>query len=540
MSLIPGQSDSPVITAKVYINGVVLGTDVSLMEISVSCIFNKIAGAKLRFLSGADTISSRNNVLSNDDRFKPGNEIKVQLGYDGTADTVFEGIIIKHGIKYSYSGGPELLIEAKDKAIRLTGARKSAYFIQKTDSDIIQQLAAGLSPEVGSTSYTHKQAVQFDVTDWDFLLMRAEAAGMLVHTDNNKLVVKKPVIAAPVITATIGNNVRDFEADMDARKVAQSITSQSWDYSQQTLEASQAGAAVFSEAGNISASELGAVIGAEPKLSHTGHLEQTQLQDWTDAADMRRLLAKIAGRLRIDGSAALKPGVSMKLDGFSDRFNGNVFVTGVQHYYNGMWYSDVQFGLRDDWFYKKEDVMDKPAKGLLAGVNGLQIGVVMDVSDPDSQYRVKVKLPMVGDEEAIWARVATLDAGDQHGSYFRPQIGDEAVLGFLNDDPREALILGYLHNKDTQASPLPVDNGALQYGFITKEGVKLILDDTNRSMKLMVTTSSGGKSIIINDSSGAMELKDEHGNTIKMEASGITIQAGKGNVTIKGTQVLIN
>ncbi len=389
-----------------------------------------------------------------------------------------------------------------------------------------------------STSYTHKQAVQFDVTDWDFLLMRAEAAGMLVHTDSNKLVVKKPVIESPVVTATIGSNVRDFEADMDARKVVQSITSQSWDYSQQTLEASEAGAATLSEAGNISASELGSVIGAEPKMSHTGHLEQTQLQDWTDAADMRRLLAKIAGRLRMDGNSDLKPGVSITLAGFGDRFNGDVFVTGVQHTYDGMWYSDVQFGLREDWFYKKEDVMDKPAKGLLAGVNGLQIGVVTDLDDPDGQYRVKVKIPVVGDEEAIWARVATLDAGDQHGSYFRPQVGDEAVLGFLNDDPREALILGYLHNKDMKASPLPVDSGALQYGFITKEGVKVILDDTNKAMKLIVTGSSGEKSIMM--TSDSLELKDEHSNTIKMESSGITIQAGTGNVTIKGTQVLIN
>lgn len=244
---LPGQSDSAVVSAKVYINDVALGTDVSLMEISVSSIFNKIAGAKLRFLSAATSISARDNVLSNDDRFKPGNEIKVQLGYDGNTETVFEGIIIRHGIKYSYASGPELHIEAKDKAIKLTGARKSAYFIEKTDTDIIEQLAADLSPEVDSTTYTHKQAVQFDVTDWDFLLMRAEAAGMLVHTDSNRLVVKKPIVAAPVITATIGSNVRDFEADMDARKVAQSVSSQSWDYSQQILETSEAGAASLSE-----------------------------------------------------------------------------------------------------------------------------------------------------------------------------------------------------------------------------------------------------------------------------------------------------
>ncbi len=128
---LPGQGHSAVVTAKIYINGTVLGTDVALVDLTISSIFNKIASAKLRFQSGTTAISNRDNVLSNDDRFKPGNELKVQLGYDGTGETVFEGIIIKHGIKYTLMNGPELNIEAKDKAIKLTGARKSAYFIEK-------------------------------------------------------------------------------------------------------------------------------------------------------------------------------------------------------------------------------------------------------------------------------------------------------------------------------------------------------------------------------------------------------------------------
>ena len=68
----------------------------------------------------------------------------------------------------------------------------------------------------------------------------------------------------------------------------------------------------------------------------------------------------------------------------------------------------------------------------------------------------------------------------------------------------------------------------------------MIFDDTNKRMTLSVKTASGVKSIILNDSNSAMELKDENGNTIKMEASGITIDAGKGNVTIKGSKVMIN
>ena len=39
------------------------------------------------------------------------------------------------------------------------------------------------------------------------------------------------------------------------------------------------------------------------------------------------------------------------------------------------------------------------------------------------------------DEQGVWARVATLDAGNDRGTFFRPEVDDEVVLGFFHDDP---------------------------------------------------------------------------------------------------------
>ncbi|KAA2239281.1 type VI secretion system tip protein VgrG [Chitinophaga agrisoli] len=543
-SLTPGTERSRTsITRKVFINGTVLSNEIRLSQITVNRSFNKIAYARLVFADGS--AANRDFPLSNDDKFKPGNEIRVQLGYEGSADTIFEGIIVKHGIKVTQQGSSLLLIEAKDKAIKLTATRKHAYHINKSDSDVISELASGgsLTPDVESTNVPHKQLVQFDATDWDFIVTRAEANGMLVLTDDGKLVAKKPsTTAPPVVTATFGSNIWEFEADMDARRQVQAVTAHSWDYTKQEPETSEAGTATFTENGNIPSSELGGVLGAELQLSHPGHLTQQQLQSWSDAVAMRNHLSKAIGRVRIAGNATVKPGSMITLAGVGDRFNGNVFVTGVLHHFEGNWQTDIQFGWRDDWFYKKENVMDKPAAGLLPGVSGLQIGTVVDLDDQEEggQYRVKVHIPSItSGNEGIWARVATLDAGANRGVYFRPQVTDEVVLGFLNDDPREPVIVGYLHSKDSKQSPLPEQSGSLQYGFVTEQGIKLVFDDTNKRLTVLVPTGSGEKSLIINDASGAMELKDEHQNSIKMNAQGITIQAG-ANVVIKGTQVMIN
>ena len=557
-SIPPGTTkDTDVVTRKVFINGTAISNEVLLSQITVSKYFNKIASAKMVFLDGS--VSDRNFSLSNDDKFKPGNTIKIQLGYSGQADTIFEGIIIKHGIKVRQQASSLLMIEAKDKAIKLTMARKNAYHINKTDSDIITDLAGDLSKDIDPTKFSNKQLIQFDTTDWDFIVTRAEANSMLVLTDDGKLIVKKPsTSSAPVLTATYGSDIWEFEAEMDARKQVKQITSHSWDYTKQEVEESDAGTSDFKDpvgsaasgglagaisgAAGSSAIDLGAVLGAELQLNHSGHLTENQLQNWSDAYALRNHLLRTAGRVRIQGKAAVKPGNLITLAGVGDRFNGNVFVTGVMHHYEGGWQTDIQFGWRDDWFYKKEDVMNKPAAGLLPGVNGLQIGVVLDVNDTEDggQYRVKVHVPVItSGNEGVWARVATLDAGDSRGVYFRPQVSDEVVIGFLNDDPREAVILGCLHSKDSKKSPLPEEDGKLQYGFVTKEKMKVIFDDSNKRITIIATTASGEKSIIMNDDSGALIMSDENQNTIKMEASGITIQSAK-NVTIKGAKVMIN
>ncbi len=222
-SLPPGSNDATdVVSLTILADGAPLNNEIGISHVVVNKTFNKVASAKLVFLDGS--ASDRDFPLSNEDTLKPGNEITVQLGYHGEVETVFSGIIVKHAIKARQQGASVLVIEAKDKAIKLTGSRKSAYFINKTDSDAIAELAGDLETDVETTTVTHKQLMQFDATDWDFICTRAEANGMLVLTDDGTLTVKKPSTDSEVVlTATYGANIFEFEAEMDARRQVQQV-----------------------------------------------------------------------------------------------------------------------------------------------------------------------------------------------------------------------------------------------------------------------------------------------------------------------------
>ena len=83
----------------------------------------------------------------------------------------------------------KLILECKDKVVALTIARKSRYtkpnekevdFLKKT-------VLKGYAGTIDNFEETQKNLMQYDCTDWDFTLSRAEIQGMLVSVEGGKV-----------------------------------------------------------------------------------------------------------------------------------------------------------------------------------------------------------------------------------------------------------------------------------------------------------------------------------------------------------------
>ena len=268
----------------------------------------------------------------------------------------------------------------------------------------------------------------------------------------------------------------------------------------------------------------------ELELKHGGLVSEQELQAWADAAAVKSSLSKIRGRVRCQGFSEIKPGDTIDLEGVGDRFYGNMFVSGVAHQFaDNQWTTDIHVGLSPDWFSQSEKIIDRKASGLLPGINGLQIGVVSDLEDPDGEDRVKVKLPIINPgAEGVWSRMASLDAGDNRGAYFRPEIDDEVVVGFLNDDPRDPIVLGML-NSSAKPAPITGSNDNHEKGFVTRSEMKVIFNDDEVSTT--IETPNGNK-IVLSDQDGGIFIEDENGNKMEMTSSGILIESAS-DMTIK-------
>jgi len=181
---------------------------------------------------------------------------------------------------------------------------------------------------------------------------------------------------------------------------------------------------------------------------------------------------------------------------------------------------------------------------------GVYPAVVTNIVDPDGQGRVQVTLPWSPDESGspyqAWARLATLMGGNNRGSWFIPDTGDEVLVAFEGGDPRRPYTLGGLWNGSDQP-PASMDGAGRNFKKVlrSRNGVQITLDDTTGQEQLILQTP-GGQMITLADGPGSILIQDSNGNSIRLDTSGITITAAAevsitaGTVQASAATVTVN
>lgn len=489
----------------------------------------RVAAASIVIFDGDP--AAQDFEASNDDLLAPGKEITIEGGYSNDETVLFKGIVTRQRIQVQGKRDSLLLVEAHDAAFRMTLARKSRYFTELTDSDCFEEIIgghAGLTADVAATTAQHAEIVQYQASDWDFVVMRAEALGLYVLGDNGTLHIQKPdVLQQPALTLAFGGNVVDLDLTMDSRTQVESVKASAWDPANQEVLSSEADDVPVPDQGNLSAADLAEVSGVQSdEVGHSAALPQTTVDAWAQARLLKSRLARIVGTVRFQGNELAVPGAIVELTGMGDRFNGKAFVSGVRHQLgNGDWETVVQLGLRSQWHHDLFPASVTPAAGLTPAINGLHTGIVTQLEgDPAGEERILVRLPLISPgDNGVWSRIATLDAGKDRGTVFRPEIGDEVLVGFINDDPHHPVVVGMMHSSNKPA-PLPASDDNHEKGLVTRSKMKLIFNDDTPSV--LIETPKG-KRVLIDDDAGEIKLEDENGNKVLLSKDGITLESAK-------------
>ncbi|MGF1580048.1 MAG: phage baseplate assembly protein V [Gemmataceae bacterium] len=171
--------------------------------------------------------------------------------------------------------------------------------------------------------------------------------------------------------------------------------------------------------------------------------------------------------------------------------------------------------------------------------NGIVIGVVSDLNDPDRLGRVRVKFPHLQDTESDWARVVAPMAGKERGFYYRPEVGDEMLVLFEHGDPRRPYVVGGLWSVSQKP---PADDGKHQennWRFIhSRSGHVLKFDDTKGKERIELIDKDQSRKIVIDCAGSKIHVQCDQGDVEVESGSGnVSVKAPSGNVTIEAVNV---
>ena len=537
MSALPISRPTDVVTLSVLVDGTELPRTVAVLGAEVVSQANRVPYARLRI--GDGDAAHGDFADSTGSLFVPGNKILLNAGYHGQTQQVFGGVVVQQRIVVR-SAECWLEVDCRDPVFVMTLVRRNRYYADATDADVVSQLLdvyAGKGVTAGklaSTSVKHPQLLQYQASDWDFLVARTEAAGLLCFAQGGTLDMVRPSLSdSAAVEIRFGATLLELDADLDARSQTRGVRASAWDPAGQVMQEVTAADPQWAGSGNLSGTQLADAAGHdEDAVWHGGSLASDQLQSWADGTLLRARLAAARGRVRFQGLGTVKPGSVLKLARIGARFNGSVYVTGVRHEFSGNdWTTDAEFGLSREPNAARADLGHLAAAGLAAPVHGLQVGVVTAIADdPGKEHRVRVRVPLAGmQEDGVWARLSTLDAGAKRGTFFRPEKDDEVVLGFFHDDPAQPVILGMLHSSKLEP-PVKPTTANDEKAYVSREGLALRFDD---KAKAITIETPGGNRIVLSDDDGGVLIEDQNGNRIRMDKDGIALESSKKAIGIK-------
>jgi phage protein D len=530
--LTPLSTSSDPVSYTIKVNKKELKSDLILMRVDVWGEINKISRASISIIGGNIHLNTfKESELAD---FEPGKEVEISLGFKQANSIVFKGIIIKHRIEVR--AGYErlrtrsvLILECADKAIKMSIGRKSEIFENKKDSEVLTSLAsaAGLTKTISPTTTKHAFLTQYDMTDWDFMLRRAKANGLVVINTENGLNIKPPAISgASAATITYGKDTTSFQGEVDSSSQLQGLEAFAWDYFKET-DVKQKGSepANLSKPGNLTGKTIGKT--ASPATYTLGLKTpidiSTEVKDLANAGLVESRLKRVRGSITFRGMNKIKLGSIITLAGFGTRMNGDTLVTSVRHLLeDGVFSTTAGFGLpRND---QEPDLMEEN-NSWISAIKGLHVGIVKKIDgDPAKKNRIQVNIPSLkGTGNGLWCILSQFYTTNQAGSFFIPELNTPVVVGFLNEDPRYPVVLGCLYNnKSKPKETINKDNTVKS--ILTKAKLNLKFDDKD---KVITIQTPGGHSIMISDKKKGISIVDKNGNSMVTSDKGITISSKK-------------
>lgn len=175
-------------------------------------------------------------------------------------------------------------------------------------------------------------------------------------------------------------------------------------------------------------------------------------------------------------------------------------------------------------------------------IPGLLIGNVIQNYDEKNKGMVKVKINgyKIHEENTSWIRVMTPFAGKGKGFCFLPEIGDTVLIGFIDNNINNPVVIGCLHNMVNEYPHDLIDKDDAYKALITKNGIKILFYEEDNKNRIEIITPNK-LALNLDDAENTIKLgyKEEDFVEINCKNKHIQIKA-KDNITLESEEIYLN
>ncbi len=474
--------------------------------------------------------------------------VKVNIATSSSPTTLIEAEITALELEFD-SGGTFTVIRGYDPAHRLFRDRRTVSYVQMTASDIATQVAkrAGLKVgKVDSTSTVFPFVSQAGQTDWEILTQLARDAGLDLTVRNGSFSFTAPADAggSPAVLK-FGEELVRFRSILTSAQQVGQVEVRGWNVAEKTALVGTAPAKTSTvELPTVKPTDMASAFGNPTYVStDVPYRTQNEVDQAAKAlADEKAsAFAEFEGMAR--GNPELRAGRKVSLEGLGAPFEGKYTITSAKHRFDpttGYTTSITVTGKQD-----------RSLLGLASGGSrsrqtpaGVVIAQVTDVHDPDKMGRVKIKYPWLSaDYVSGWARVVCQGAGKDRGWIALPEVGDEVLVGFEQQDFDRPVVFGGLYNGIDTMPTGPNDlvdggSGAInRRSLVSRKGHRIDLLDQDGSKEGVRIATQDEKFLIFLDKTNTTITVHADGKVLIEGSQGITLDAKSSDLTMKAGSI---
>ena len=441
----------------------------------------------------------------------------------------FKGIIYAINCNNQDSLGVSYDISGKGLFEKLNQVPECKSFYKKNITQIFNAVnntegtTLNLSPtNTGELFYT----VQYNQSGFSFFRMMAARYGEWLYYNGTEMILGAP--AGEAITLNEGQDINNI--DISAKLVKSPQNNASFDrhtgdeitHQQQSNNgegfigaAQQAGETAYG--GNQSITNISAA--ATPQLL----TDMSALSQQAAAASAVILRAQ-------SNSNILKLADKIKIMDTAGHSSGEYYITEVHHSVS----ADSNY--QNQFVAVPAEVEVPPyTNPFIVPLCKTQVAKIVDNEDADGMDRVKVHFPWQGSaDNTPWLNVVTPHAGKDKGIRFLPEVGEEVLVDFLDNNAERPFVLGAVHTEknksgnDSKGNNLKVigSRSGRRIEFDDDKGILLLKDFENSGKGNSLKLSKSGSETITKISSGR---DDNHFTSLQLvegKAAGLALHIG--------------